>query len=154
MVFLADETEKCSLMNWPSKKCIRVTRSAMAAEIFALCNGFDRGFAFKDLVEEILGQDVPSLMFTDSQTSWDTITGLNFTTERRLLIDLFELIETYRKEEMSNICCIDTSVNPSDSMTKIAPFHYLLGVVKSNLLIDAIAQQVALGQDDRRVRFR
>lgn len=154
MVFLVDGSGKCALINWQSKKSRRVTRSTMAAEIFALCNGFDSGFAFKDLVEEILGQDVPLVLFTDSKTAWDTVTSLNSTTEKRLLIDLFGLREAYRKGEMSNICCIDTAVNPSDSMTKIAPSSYLLKVMESNRLNHAIAQQVAYGQVERRVRFR
>lgn len=154
MVFLADGSGKCALINWQSKKSRRVTRSTMAAEIFALCNGFDSGFAFKDLVEEILGQDVPLLSCTDSKTAWDTVTSLNSTTEKRLLIDLFGLREAYRKGEMSNICCIDTAVNPSDSMTKIAPSPHLHQVMESNRLNHAIAQQVAYGQVERRMRFR
>lgn len=154
IVFLVDGSGKCALINWQSKKSRRVTRSTMAAEIFAMCSGFDSGFAFKDLVEEILGQDVPLVLFTDSKTAWDTVTSLNSTTEKRLLIDLFGLREAYRTGEMSNICCIDTSVNPSDSMTKISPSNYLLSVMKSNRLNHAITQQVAFGQVERRVRFR
>lgn len=154
MIYLVDASGRCSLIHWQSKKSRRVTRSTMAAEIFALCNGFDAGFAFKDMVEEILGREVPLVLFTDSKTAWDTVTSLNATSEKRLLIDLFGLRDAYRKCEMSNICCIQSAVNPADSMTKVNASSYLLEVMQSNYLCHPIDQQVKYGKVQRRATFQ
>lgn len=55
---------------------------------------------------------MPLNFFMDSQTAWDGVANMSLKTERRLLVDIFQLRESYRSGEMSYIARIDISVNP------------------------------------------
>jgi hypothetical protein len=57
-IFMVDKKSKCSLIHWSSRKARRVTRTTMAAELFAFLHGIDIGVALQDLVSEIKIQHV------------------------------------------------------------------------------------------------
>lgn len=83
-IYLTDHTNTGAMVQWSSRKSKRVTRSTMAAEVFALGQAFDHRQAIRELVSEIMGHRVPLQVFTDSQTSWDAVTSLRSKTERQL----------------------------------------------------------------------
>ncbi len=50
VILLIDDKGNCSFLSWSASKCKRVTRSVLAAELYALAHGFDAGFALAHAV--------------------------------------------------------------------------------------------------------
>lgn len=56
-------------------------------------------------------------LYTDSKSLYDGIIGINSTTEKRLLIDLTVLRETYELQEIVNAVWIPFVDNLADALT-------------------------------------
>lgn len=67
----------------------------MAAEFHALMEGFDAAYVAEDMMEECLGQQVPIDAYIYSKTVFDVVAKQGSTTERRLVIDVSALRESY-----------------------------------------------------------
>ncbi len=107
-----------SVLSWSSVKCKRVTRSVLAAELYALAHGFDAGFALSHTVGKLIGRKVTIRVFTDSRTLFDSVVSLCSMTEKRLLIDIYSLREAYRTGDLAKLGCIRTQYNIADALTK------------------------------------
>eukprot|EP00171_Calliarthron_tuberculosum_P023237 IDg23237t1 len=118
IILLADDNGKASVIHYASWKCRRVTRSVLAAEIYALSACFDFCFTFAHDLANILGKKIPIFLFTDSKSIFDTITKLSSVSEKRLLIDISSLRQSYSSGEISNIGHILSEFNPADPLTK------------------------------------
>ncbi len=57
-------------------------------------------------------------MYMDSKCLFQSLTSLNTTTEKRLLIDLHMLRECYESREISEVMWIPGAENPADAITK------------------------------------
>lgn len=64
---------------------------------------FDQAFVLKKALDLFLNREVPLRIYTDSQSLFDSLTILNTTTEKRLLIDLNMLRKLYFKLEISDV---------------------------------------------------
>lgn len=120
-IYAVDGTGQCNLLHWSSRKCRRVVKSTFAAELFALIQGYDNGLAVKHSLSAILGRDVELSVFIDSKGVWDSVVSLKSLTEKRLLIDIACLRQSYSTGELRSFSCIDTTCNPADAFTKAAP---------------------------------
>ena len=142
IIALMDDEGAANIVHYSSQKSKRVTRSALAAELYAMMNGFDTAAALKvsldqlDLNEDaaakrygtaVAGSDdlpraaVPMVIYTDSRSLYDGLVSLNTTTEKRLLIDLHLLRQAYERREIAEVCWIPTEQNPADALTKEKP---------------------------------
>lgn len=76
VIVLVDQHDVCNTIAYCSKRCKRVTRSVLAAELFGLVEGFDAGSAIVQQVQQILERSVelwtaPTAgRFTTSSHSW------------------------------------------------------------------------------------
>lgn len=95
LINLTDEQQNCNVIHYTSSKSQRIARSALEAQLFALVNGFDPVCTLRLAINNILNRQVPLKLFTDSKSLFDGIVGLNFTNEKRLLIDLQMLRQAY-----------------------------------------------------------
>ena len=59
-------------------------------------------------------------MITDSKLLVDVITGNNYTTEKRLMVDIASIREAYNDHIISNIALIRSEHNAAGAMTKVA----------------------------------
>ena len=118
IILLCDNKHRCAIIHYNSWKCQRVTRSVLAAEVHAFASCFDFAFAVKHDLERMIGGEVPIVMFTDSKCLFDTITKLSKMTEKRLLIDIAALRESYVKGELFNVGHISSEYNLADPLTK------------------------------------
>ena len=126
-----------NIAHWSSHKCRRVTRSILAAELYGLVHGFDMGYSVKTTLRQILEKtrpNLPLIVMTDSKSLFDCITTLNTTEEKRLMIDIMGLRESYERREIDEIRWIDGTCNPADALTKHAPCHALADLVSTNTL--------------------
>ena len=125
-----DNEGAANIIYYSSQKSKRIIRSALAAEFYAMMNGFDTAAALKVLLDQLepnagannsLKSAVPMVIYTDSRSLYDNLVSLNTTTEKRLLIDLYLLRQAYERREIAEVRWILTEQNPADALTKEKP---------------------------------
>ena len=75
----------------------------LAAELYAIANGFDAGFSVSYTLGDILGRKVELRVFTDSSAVFDAIIPFCSITEKRLIIYIACLCKVYRNDELANL---------------------------------------------------
>ena len=135
VIVLADATNKANTIHWSSTKCKRVTRSVLASELYALAHGFDTGAVIKSTVEKILKLPVlPMIVCTDSKSLYECLVRLGTTQEKRLMVDLMCLRQSYERREIMEVKWIDGDSNPADAMTKAKPCQALKDLIDTNTI--------------------
>ena len=61
---------------------------------------------------------MPLAMYMDSKFLYDSLVSINTIMEKRLLIDLRVLRESYERRELADVFWIPAAQNPADAMTK------------------------------------
>jgi hypothetical protein len=127
-----------NLIHWQSSKCKRVTRSVLASEIYGLVNGFDLGYVLTEtlraITERLQLPPIPLVVCTDSYSLYDCLVKLGTTTEKRLMIDVMALRESYERREISEVRWINGEDNPADAMTKGDANRALEGLINTGKL--------------------
>ena len=80
-----------------------MTRSVLAAELYAISAGFDMASCLKSTIEAILKLKLPMEIYTDSKSIYDCLVKLGTTQEKRLIVDLICLRQSYERREITNI---------------------------------------------------
>lgn len=139
IIAIADATSKANIIHWTSIKCKRVTRSVLASELYAMAHGFDIGAAIKSTVEKLLDIDLPLIICIDSKSLYDCLVRLGTTQEKRLMIDVMCLRQSYERREIAEVKWINGDSNPADSMTKNKATTALQQLIDTNHIeLDAI----------------
>ena len=118
VVLLCEDNGNASIIHFSSWKCRRVTRSILAAEVYALTVCFDYCFTVAHDLSAILSLPVPFEIFTDSKSIFDTVAKLTSVTEKRLLIDITSLHEAYVSGQIKNLGHVLSEYNVADPLTK------------------------------------
>jgi hypothetical protein len=149
LIILANETEtistetnefaiKGNLIHYSSTKSKRVTRSVLASEIYGMVKGVDMAIAINTtirMINEQLGfPQTPIVVCTDSYSLYECLVKLGTTEEKRLMIDIMALRQSYERREITEIRWIDGKDNPADAMTKSTPNKALEKFIDSNQL--------------------
>jgi hypothetical protein len=132
VIVLADTNNRANILHWSSIKCKRITRSVLAAELYAMAHSFDKGMVIKTTIEKILGKSIPLIVCTDSKSLYDCLVKLGTTNEKRLMIDLLCLRQSYERREITEVKWIDGNTNPADAMTKGKPCSALKALLDTN----------------------
>ena len=107
-----------------------------------MMNGFDTAAALKVLLDQLepnagvnnsLKSAVPMVIYTDSQSLYDSLVSLNTTTEKRLLIDLHLLRQAYERREIAEVRWIPTEQNSADALTKEKPTPAMVQLLQGTL---------------------
>jgi hypothetical protein len=142
-----------SIVHWSSTKCKRVTRSVLASEIYAMTAGFDMGYSMMSTINDIVRTlnkqhaelkipAIPLILLTDSYSLYETITKLGTLAEKRLMIDVMALRESYEGKEINEIRWINGEDNPADALTKSTPNRALEKLVTGNEIVVRIEGEV------------
>jgi hypothetical protein len=127
-----------NIIHWSSTKCKRVTRSVLASELYGMTTGFDSGIALSTTLNRILDSlnipRVPLVICSDSRSLYECLVKLGTTDEKRLMIDIMSLRESYEKKEISEVRWIDGKDNPADACTKKTPNQALERLISTNTL--------------------
>ena len=98
-----------------------------------MVNGFDIGAAIKKTIENITKIDnLPLLLCTDSKSLYECLVKLGTTHEKRLMVDIMCLRQSYERHEITEVIWIDGDSNPADVMTKSRPCQALRDLIDSN----------------------
>ena len=133
-----DFTIKGNLIHWSSTKSKRVTRSVLASEIYGMAGGVDMSFAIgttlKMITDRLELPVIPTIVCTDSYSLYECLVKLGTTKEKRLMIDIMALRQSYERRELFEIRWINGQDNPADAMTKANPNKALETFVDTNTL--------------------
>jgi hypothetical protein len=100
-----------------------------------MANGFDAGSVIKSTIQRILNiSSLPMILLTDSRSLYDCLVKLEITSEKRLMIDLMCLRQSYERREITEIRWIDEDTNPADAMTKINSCQALTKLIDTNII--------------------
>lgn len=80
-------------------------------------------------LEEILGQHIPFRMFTNSKSPFNVIVMKYTTAERRLMIDIKEVHESYENLKISHVGFVHSENHPAEVFTKAKPFQALYSIL-------------------------
>ena len=138
VIVLADAQNNANIIHWQSVKCRRVTRSVLASELYALSLGFDVAATIKSTLDQIFSGSpqgkIPLSMCIDSKSLYECLVKLGTTQEKRLMIDIMCLRQSYERREITEILWIKGDKNPADAMTKDKGCDALQRLVDTNQL--------------------
>ncbi|KAI0995221.1 hypothetical protein K3495_g12962 [Podosphaera aphanis] len=127
-----------NLVHYSSTKSKRVTRSVLASEVYGMVAGVDMAISINTTITKILEQlnmeSLPLIVCTDSFSLYDCLVKLGTTREKRLMIDIIAIRQSYEKRELTEIRWINGNDNPADAMTKANPNKALQKFVDTNKL--------------------
>ncbi|KAF1965810.1 hypothetical protein BU23DRAFT_584815 [Bimuria novae-zelandiae CBS 107.79] len=96
-----------NIIHYSLIKCKRVTRSVLASKIYGMVNGFDIGIAIATTLQIIIERlglpAVPLVICTDSYSLYECLVKLGTTKEKRLMIDIMALRQSYERREIIEI---------------------------------------------------
>jgi hypothetical protein len=134
----AEFTLSGNIIHSSSTKCKRVTRAVLASELYAMVAGVDMLISLGgtvNMVTDKLGLPrLPTVVCTDSLSLYECIVKLGTTKEKRLMIDIMAIRQSYERRELTEIRWIDGTRNPADAMTKATPNRALRELVETNTL--------------------
>src|SRR5450755_111493 len=88
-----------------------------------------------NLIIRQLGIDaIPTVICTDSFSLYECMVKLSTTREKRLIVDIMAIRQSYKRRELSEIRWITSDSNPADAMTKSAANKALESLVSNNRL--------------------
>lgn len=138
VIVLADSNNDANIIHWSSVKCKRITRSVLASGLYGMALGFDTSSAIKTTLSKILDRSIPLIICTDSKSLFDCLARLVTTREKRLMIDIMSLRQSFERREIAEIKWIEGSTNPADAMTKsnaCSALKYLIDSNKINIRV-------------------
>jgi hypothetical protein len=113
-----------------------VTRSVLASEIYGIVAGADLAYAISSTLAKITDQlnlpTIPLIVCTDSYSLYKCLVKLGTTKEKRLMIDIMALRQSYERRELFEIRWINGLDNPADAITKGTPNKALETLVSTN----------------------
>ncbi|ELQ32750.1 hypothetical protein OOU_Y34scaffold01053g4 [Pyricularia oryzae Y34] len=96
-----------NIVHWSSVKCSRITRSSLASEIYGMTGGLDLGYVLARTLGTICQQiNLPSpelVICTDSKSLYECLVRLGTTLEKRLMIDILAIRQSYENREIQEI---------------------------------------------------
>jgi hypothetical protein len=99
-----------------------------------MAHGFDAGAAIKSTIEAMLQIQLPLILCTDSKSLYDCLVKLGTTQEKRLMVYLMSLRQSYERREIAEVRWIDGNNNPADAMTKSKPCSALKDLIDTNTI--------------------
>ena len=103
-----------------------------------MVGGVDMSFAINSTISMIMKQlrlpTTPIIVCTDSYSLYECLVKLGTTQEKRLMIDIMALRQSYERRELFEIRWINGQDNPADAMTKANPNRALETFVDTNSL--------------------
>lgn len=127
-----------NVIGYSSTKCKRVTRAVLASELYSMVAGVDMAISLSTTYAMICRQlgigNFPVVVCTDSFSLYECLVKLGTTKEKRLMIDIMALRQSYERRELAEIRWIEGDSNPADAMTKSTPNKALEQMVSTNRL--------------------
>ncbi len=123
-----------NLIHWSSIKCKRITRNVLTIELYVMINDFDVETIIKSIIDRMLHIYLSLILLTDSKFLYDCLVKLDTIAEKKLMIDLMYLRQSYERREIAEIRWIDENINLADAMTKSKFCNALIKLIDINII--------------------
>jgi hypothetical protein len=133
-VICLTNSKHVNIVHWSSIKCKRVTRSVLAAELYALAHDFDLDAALKATLSAILDRLVSLIFCTDSKSLYDCLIKLETTQKKRFMINVMSLRQSYERRKITKVKWIHEINNSIDSMIKSKASSILKTLININTI--------------------
>jgi hypothetical protein len=125
-----------NIIHYSSTKSKRVTRSVLTLEVYGIVAGVDMAYAIATTLQIVFVclnlPRVPTIIATDSYSLYECLVKLGTTKEKRLMIDIIALHQSYECRELHEVRWIHGDDNPADAFTKVAPNRSLERLITNN----------------------
>jgi len=125
-----------NLVHFSSTKSKRVTRSVLASEVYGMVAGVDMAYALSSTLKMITDHlqlpPIPMIVCSDSYSLYECLVKLGTTKEKRLMIDIMALRQSYERRELHEVRWINGNDNLADAFTKGNPNKSLEQFVDGN----------------------
>ncbi|EEA24070.1 conserved hypothetical protein [Talaromyces marneffei ATCC 18224] len=118
VIVLADAQNNANILHWSSTKCKRLPEA----------------YSLRKRTLLHLSEPLPLVLCTDSKSLYECLVKLGTTREKRLMIDLMCLRQSYERQEITEVRWINGNSNPADAMTKSKPCRALQELIDTNKL--------------------
>jgi hypothetical protein len=129
-------TIRGNIVHFSSTKSKRVTRSVLASEVYGMVAGVDMAYAIATTLEMVFTRlnlpRVPTIVCIDSYSLYECLVKLGTTKEKRLMIDIMALRQSYEHCELHEVRWIHGNDNPANAFTKASPNRSLEQFVTNN----------------------
>jgi hypothetical protein len=99
-----------------------------------MINDFDVEAVIKSIIERMLHIFLSLILLTNFRSLFDCLIKLDTTAEKRLMIDLMCLRQSYERREIAEIRWIDENINFADAMTKSKFCNALIKLIDTNII--------------------
>ena len=99
-----------------------------------MAHRFDIGAVIKVTLGKILGLAIPLILYIDLKSLYNYLVKLGTTQEKRLMVDVMSLRQSYKQQEITEVKWIHGHHNPANSITKVKPSSALKMLIDSNLI--------------------
>jgi hypothetical protein len=141
-VICLTNSKHVNIVHWSLIKCKRVTRSVLAAELYALAHDFDLDAALKVTLSAILDCFVSLILCIDSKSLYDCLIKLDTTQKKRFMINVMNLRQSYERRKITKIKWIHEVNNSIDSMIKSKASSILKTLIDINTINMIISEWV------------
>jgi len=86
------------------------------------------------ITDQLILSTIPIIIYTNSYSLYECLVKLGTTKEKRLMIDIMALRQSYECRELFEIRWINGHDNPADAMTKSNPNKALEQFIETNTL--------------------
>lgn len=118
LVSVMNDTGRVNIIHYSSARCKIVTRSVMVSEVHLVVSGFYQAFFIPHLEEKTMNREIELHAYIESNIVFYITAKDVQTNERRLQIDISELLELYPNGELTTLGWIPGRKNPMDGLTK------------------------------------
>jgi hypothetical protein len=129
---------KGNLIYYSTTKLKRVTQSALTLEVYRIVLRVNISICFtttlKIITEQLNILEIPLVICTDSLSLYDCLVKLSTTTEKRLMINIITLRQSYERQEIFKVQWINKKDNPADAITKATLNRALKSFLNTNRL--------------------
>ncbi len=133
-VICLTNSKHVNIVHWSSIKCKRVTRSVLAAKLYAFAHDFDFEVVFKATLFAIFDRFVFFVLCIDSKLLYDCLIKLDTTQKKRFMINVMNLRQSYERRKITKIKWIHEINNLIDFMIKIKTFSTLKTFIDINTI--------------------
>jgi hypothetical protein len=103
-----------------------------------MASGVDMAISISTTLNMVISKlrlpNIPTIVCTDSLSLYECMIKLGTTREKRLMIDIMAIRQSYERRELSEVRWINGDSNPTDAMTKANLNKALERLVDTNRL--------------------
>lgn len=131
---MANAKNKANIIHWSLIKYKRITCNVLVANLYKMGYETNIGAVIKTTLKMILGSAFPLILYTDSKFLYNYLVKLLTIQEKRLMIYVMSLYQSYKWQEVTKIKWIHGHHNLADFMTKIKLLSTLKNLINTNCI--------------------